>query len=216
MAELNLADLVLKLIKEWRTITKPRQLDLLRICNQKYKEMEEAHTSFTRILSDIQDIVDKAYRLGDKNNESPLEQIRVLERERFDGRQKRLSQYEQASLYASEAFADRNSFLKTVPDPIIQAVQALMISYVDYFKREGAYNHELGHVFFNLAKVLDRKATDPKSINFQPHDISNIASMIASAHSAFEMSWIRFSRDYYRVYSTFADHGIFAAEKDAR
>lgn len=211
MTELNLVELILKLVKEWRAIAKPRQADLLRLCNLKYKEMEENHENFVRILADIQDIFDKTRWLRDKNNESPLEQIRILEKIRYDGRQKRLSQYEQASLYASELFTNRASLLKTVPNPIIEAVQAMMSSYVDYFNTNGLYDHELARVFIGITAILNRKAKDLETIKLQECDLFDIESMIVSAQSTFEMSWIRFSRDYYRAYATFADHGIFVS-----
>lgn len=211
MAELTLADLLLKLLTEWRSITRPRQRDLLRLCNQKYAELEKTHISFMSMLREAYDLVDRTMRHGGQGNEDFLEAFRKLENQRYDGRQARLAQYEQARLYAGGAFANQSSIIKAVPEPVADAVKTMMESYVHYFQMDGMYAHELGHVFSHIDNLVRGDALAPQDVKAIG---KRILDMNRNSRSVLELDWIRFSRDYYRAYAIFADHGIFAADAD--
>jgi hypothetical protein len=210
VAELTIAELLLKLLTEWRSITKPRQLDLLRLCNRKYEELEQTHATFMHMLREVRDLIEKSARDRGLGNEDPGAPLRRLEDKRSEGRASRLARHQQASLYADGAFADQRSVLKTVPQPIVDAVQSVMRSYAEYFESGGAYDHELGRIILDVHLGLAQLSGDAE-VGEALH--RGLLEKIERADKALELSWVRFSRDYYRAYATFADHGIFVKDK---
>lgn len=205
MAALTLADLLLKLITEWNSITKPRQRDLLRLCAGKAGQLESTHLTFIRSLSQARDLVYKAERDKGRTNDDLNGILREMEDLRREGRQLRLANYEQATTYAFGISTNNKSVLRHVPNEIVEAVKSMMFAYAEYFESEKSYDHELARVFRYLEFALQKVTEDADSSS---EVWKNSLAKIDQAVSTIEKSWIRFSGAYARALVVFGDHGV--------
>lgn len=208
MAELTFADLILKIFKEWRALTKPRQAELLQICNKKYLELENTHLYFIQTLLEIYELLEEFRGPFKGKNEDILKRISEIDRKRLMSRQLRIAQYEEASLYSSKLFIRRTALLTTVPDEILDSVKSMMRSFASYFQYNGTYNHELDKLL-KMFEFYVRKIEKDGSIENKSIMLLDVRSSIESVRAHFERVWIQFSRDYYRARFTFADYGIY-------
>lgn len=211
VAEGTFVELFMTLLKEWLSLTKDRQRDLLRLCNVKFQELQVTHEEFMRSLDELLDIVQRARHHGAGNNADPLAEVALIERRRREGRQMRLARYQEAKVYAEETFINDTRVYKTVPQAIIDTVRTTMRSYVAYFSRDHKYDHDLGHAIREVARYL-QLAHESGSADSHEVVLGRALEEVREARRSAEFSWLQFTRDYTRAYAAFADNGVYLAE----
>jgi hypothetical protein len=209
MAE-SLLDTLFTILREWRSFTKPRQRDLLRICNRKYEELDHTHRIFMGFFDDVDELISSALRDGPLLNMNFAVQIAVLDRNRRKGRQERLSSFEQARVYATEDFANKGVSFGMVPKPVMEAVRAVMHSFMRYFGDDLQYEHEAAKLSTSIKEAIWRSERNGSQIDGEY--LIHLLQKLSVSRSSMELRWVEFSRDYFRAYATFADHGVFLGD----
>jgi hypothetical protein len=214
MAEIPILETLTIILREWRMFTKPRQRDLLRVTRSQYDEMRQTHKEFDRLISELLDLIYRVSNQG-KVNKQAVEALQTIAERRREGRPDRLERYEQARIYADGDFGNRVSIFKSIPSDVKEAVQSFMQSVVDYFSNGLKYEHDLGHAFRRVADLFYRSRNIHEAgLRHWEDEVDQCAQAVQSHRIANEYAWMRLSRDYYRTYSTFADHGIFLGQDD--
>jgi hypothetical protein len=206
----TIIDVLASVLGEWRSLTKSRQRHLLRLCKLKYDELHRAHSVFMKFFEDVENVLLAAERAGPGLNADLERQIVDLDRERRAGRQERLSSFEEARIYSVEKYPKLEVSFSVIPEQVTNSVHSVMDSYVSYFGNEQSYEHEAARLSKAILALLRERKV--KAEPFDPHHASTILLAVSQARTALELKWMRFSRDYYRTYATFADHGIYSTD----
>lgn len=198
MAEKGFIETITDLLDRWTSSSKEHQQEFLAISKRKYTELESTHAFFIKSMEGLKYALPK--------DRADFEKVyEFIMSKRLEGRQTRLSQYEEASLYIDSHFANRYRVFKTVPEPIVCAFRGLMLAYCDYFSRDRNYHHDLLSAMVMIeSRVLGKMPSDIGRLRLE------VGEILAQHIQDSETKWSVFSRAYFNLSATIADHGVFS------
>jgi hypothetical protein len=227
MAEIVVAKAIQKLFELLVGLFHPRKNSGLNnfhtLATKKFKEIEDIHNSFAKILTQFQSGIAVTSERIKKTDDvevvinDVITAVKMAGRLRDAARERRRASYEEAKVYTETLYEDKASVLTALPDEVVASMKSFMSAYCAYFERAGRYQHQLGNVLdatqSSMELFLHRKRNPRDLINDQSNDhlqkdLESFSLATKESLEAIRNNWATVANAYYQLDRSCREHGL--------
>lgn len=174
-------DTVLRVAEVVKKGRRRRAQALKLVADKKFSELEKTHKLFIRLLGKLADAAQSVSARMDTTDDiysvrkSFEDAIVEIENLREKGRDSRISHFSEAIAYSQRAIEDQGIFLM-VDQTAAEMLKELMRSYMDYFRVDNAYLHELGFALSRTHSSLVAYRIAQRNFDFKKIDLKRAAT----------------------------------------